>query len=801
MKQRRKTWKQVLTVAITVALVFTMLPVNAVKAAKEYSGTCGDNLTWTLSNNRLTISGTGPMYDYSEENPAPWKGKNVYFCTVNKGVTSIGEYAFLGGNEGDLKIDISATVTQIGHKAFANRRCIIYYFGGAMEIAEDACLNGSGTAFYVTGWEEADCQGYGGKYTWRQCQVDMLPDTKALYLCNEPIRPEDFVFQASTDGANSILYPPQSIEIGEYDNSTRGEKTVTVIADGYEFTHTYVVTDGQSHMELVEVEIPACYYTGMEIKPEPVVKVGSITLIKNKDYTVSYQNNIAVGSNARVVITGMNQWESLSASEPFYILKRNLSDGTAGVIGQSFTGMPVMPKISVYAGGGALKEGQDYVAGFGKNVNMGTASYYVAGMGNYYGYKTGSFEINNYNNVVRMPGAYNGNISGELTEDVEIMQVIIAPGTFTAEVDDLQHRHYAYYELYEVIGEDDISLITTKETDYGYHNYTAFTYDFSDIYENAQSEGGAVYMLAYTWVNSLGNLYSGVCLLYIPAKVADATEMVVERLEGTEDFRRVYFAGYGLDGHVDTVAWSTSNGSIATVEDGVVTFRKPGTVTVTGQYGSLQNSQTVTMEGYSLSQCDFFDYDPETGEVSVCYRYMLLEEGTDYTVQVSTRENVTTVTLTGCGLFSGQLVRQYSADQKPMGHAHSFTVGCDSTCDSCGFTRDVDHSFLEEWKKDLVQHWHVCTLCGEKKDIDNHSFLPDNEDVCTVCGTLWIPGDVNGDYIVDNQDVEYLLWYTLFPESYPLLQSADYNGDGIVNNQDVEYLLWHTLFPEEYPLL
>ena len=62
-------------------------------------------------------------------------------------------------------------------------------------------------------------------------------------------------------------------------------------------------------------------------------------------------------------------------------------------------------------------------------------------------------------------------------------------------------------------------------------------------------------------------------------------------------------------------------------------------------------------------------------------------------------------------------------------------------------------------------------------------------------------GDVDNDGSVDNRDVEYLLWHTLFPESYILNQNADYTGDGTVDNQDVEYLLWHTLFPGEYPLV
>lgn len=83
---------------------------------------CGDNLTWSLNDNGvLTISGTGPMYNY-EKDIAPWEA--VYYSitriVIEKGVTSIGNYAFSGfSNLSDIVIPDS--VTQIGESAF--RRC------------------------------------------------------------------------------------------------------------------------------------------------------------------------------------------------------------------------------------------------------------------------------------------------------------------------------------------------------------------------------------------------------------------------------------------------------------------------------------------------------------------------------------------------------------------------------------------------------------------------------------------------------------------------------------------------------
>ncbi len=121
--------KQVLSVFFALCLIFTLLPVSAF-ADTVKSGTCGNDLTWTLdSNGTLTISGTGKMWDYdliyddngSYKTSAPWGEcySSITSVVINDGVTSIGYGAF--GNCSSLtSVTIPDSVTSIGYSAFEN---------------------------------------------------------------------------------------------------------------------------------------------------------------------------------------------------------------------------------------------------------------------------------------------------------------------------------------------------------------------------------------------------------------------------------------------------------------------------------------------------------------------------------------------------------------------------------------------------------------------------------------------------------------------------------------------------------
>lgn len=119
----------------TVILVTSCLSIG-VSAFADDAQKCGDNLTWSLSDDGvLTISGKGDMYDYDQflkydpdhMDPDDQYFKNAVFSpfididftklVIKKGVTSVGDYAFSETNT--ESVSIPETVKSIGDSAFS----------------------------------------------------------------------------------------------------------------------------------------------------------------------------------------------------------------------------------------------------------------------------------------------------------------------------------------------------------------------------------------------------------------------------------------------------------------------------------------------------------------------------------------------------------------------------------------------------------------------------------------------------------------------------------------------------------
>lgn len=114
-----KQFKKIFSIILVCCMIMPMFA--SFVTAAEASGTCGNNLTWTLdSDGTLTISGTGDMRDYKGYADQSWTDYrySIRKVIIEHGVTSIGKNAFC--SVALESITIPESVTNIDLGAFYN---------------------------------------------------------------------------------------------------------------------------------------------------------------------------------------------------------------------------------------------------------------------------------------------------------------------------------------------------------------------------------------------------------------------------------------------------------------------------------------------------------------------------------------------------------------------------------------------------------------------------------------------------------------------------------------------------------
>jgi hypothetical protein len=69
---------------------------------------------------------------------------------------------------------------------------------------------------------------------------------------------------------------------------------------------------------------------------------------------------------------------------------------------------------------------------------------------------------------------------------------------------------------------------------------------------------------------------------------------------------------------------------------------------------------------------------------------------------------------------------------------HVYENTCDTTCDTCGYKREIQHTLGDHWWFDATGHWQECTVCGEKSRPEPHNPGPEatatSAQNCIDCG-------------------------------------------------------------------
>lgn len=118
-------------------------------AVASSSNRCGENLTWQYENHTLTISGTGDMTDWSAWEDTPWAilGDDIRQIIIEKGVASIGSYAFSGCPNLE-RVYFPESVTKVSVRGLNNNNHFSILYEGYLYEWEriDKVVNGENTS-------------------------------------------------------------------------------------------------------------------------------------------------------------------------------------------------------------------------------------------------------------------------------------------------------------------------------------------------------------------------------------------------------------------------------------------------------------------------------------------------------------------------------------------------------------------------------------------------------------------------------------------------------------------------------
>ncbi len=301
-------------------------------------------------------------------------------------VTQVYRYTFYSCDS-LVSVEWNANRKIIGRRAFSNCPNLAEFNFDNIEKSDSSCFSGSGIRKAQIGEAKNDTP-----------SALAVIDEQTFKECNNLAtvgiggNVTTIKTQAFADCANleTAVISDSVTEIA--DDAFEGCDKLTIYCTSGSYVETYATENNIKVSTLVIAPIPNQTYTGKEIKPSVSVSYSDESLDKS-DYTVSYSNNINVGT-AKVSVTGTGIFKYLTSKAAFEIIARKISDAVISDISdREYTGNAITPEISVVYNGITLKKGVDYTVSYSDNTDIGTAYVNIKGIGNFKGDAKISFEI------------------------------------------------------------------------------------------------------------------------------------------------------------------------------------------------------------------------------------------------------------------------------------------------------------------------------------------------------------------------------------------------------------------------
>lgn len=197
---------------------------------------------------------------------------------------------------------------------------------------------------------------------------------------------------------NNVLTLNQDYQLTYSNNQNVGKATITAqgVGDYYygSISTTFNISNGAGGMS-VSGYASSYIYSGNAIEPDVTVTMNGVTLTKNRDYTVTYANNVNVGT-ATMTVRGIGSYSGTQTIN-YTIEAKNIENCVSNAIANvKYTGNTYTPVVALTDAttGKVLVQGSDYMITYSNNTNPGTASITITALSkNYVGTKVIPFKI------------------------------------------------------------------------------------------------------------------------------------------------------------------------------------------------------------------------------------------------------------------------------------------------------------------------------------------------------------------------------------------------------------------------
>lgn len=338
--------------------------------------------------------------------------------------------------------------------------------------------------------------------------------------------------------------------------------------------------------------------------------------VPTSDYTVTYSNNVNVGT-ATIKVTGKGSYTG-TVSTTFKITPEDISKTTNETAEQVYTGSELKPAPVIKYNGNTLTAGKDYkVTSYSNNIDAGYGEFEIQGMGNFQGTATRYFSIS--------------------PADISKVSFTYTPVVY----------NYNRSPKWEGVTVKYKSKTLTEGTDYRVDRY--------------HPDG-----LEVKWKVTGKNNFQGETMITQTLQPMDLKDLI-----GSASILSCYYTGSSIK-PTSLNLKSTDGYSLSLTRDkdyklsyGNNTNAGQGTVTMTG-IGKFTGTYTInfTIDPKNIYNTDveianiedqIYTGSPITPEISAVFNGKTLVKDKDYTLSYSknTAAGTATVTITGKGNFTG----------------------------------------------------------------------------------------------------------------------------------------------------